>query len=411
MTADRFRFFVSGRMEPVSPGGSLWQSPLSGRITAGISPDHPTGPRSIDGHSPGREKQQPVTIGDYFKAASQFLSENQFTPLRTGLAALLNRDVGKIKIKTICLHLEKHGAFYHPLKVETVLEDDASVNFASVKPVSVNLALNGAVSKQGRMLINKEYHTLQKFNNNLPYDYLPRVFACGEIQTDKVGLGFFLGQWFDEFKEFHVSENQGKQVIAVWHSNGGIDTLSFKEAGPIYEKIARILTVYYDIETFEQICAWHHAAGDFIVKYSPGNTDVRLITVRKYAAISEFGESKTDRTACILPALLIFFINLTIRIRLDRLDGTGRMIWLGRIILDAAVAGFFKGLDQKSPVYEYGDLSRAFIVFFKQFDPKQLAAMAQNVIGADHPDRSEMDLIRGNLSRHCGALFSIFKSL
>ncbi len=376
-------FFVSGQTEPVFPGSRLWQTPLSGNVSA------------------GRQIEQPVTIGDYFNAAAQFLSENKFAFLRTGLAALLKRAVGKNQIKAVWLHLEKHGTFYHPLKVETLLEDN----------LSVNLALNGAVSEQGRMLIDKEYHTLQKLNDNLPYDYLPRVFACGEIHADNAVPGFFLAQWFDGFKEFHVSENQGTRGIAVWHSDGSIDTLSFKDAGPVYEKIAGILTAYYDIETFEQICAWHHAAGDFIVRYSPEKTDVRLITVREYAAVSEFGESKTDRTVYILPALLIFFINLTIRIRLDRLDGTGRMIWLDKVILDAAVAGFLKALDKKSPRVEYGDLCRSFIAFFQQFDPKQLRAVAHNVIEADHPGRSEMELIRENLACHCDTLFSIFKSL
>ena len=67
----------------------------------------------------------------------------------------------------------------------------------------------------------------------------------------------------------------------------------------VYRQAAFILTLYYDVETFEQIFPWHHAAGDFVVKADEGAVDVRLVTARQYAPMIEPNDDMPPtRSAC-----------------------------------------------------------------------------------------------------------------
>ena len=43
-------------------------------------------------------------------------------------------------------------------------------------------------------------------------------------------------------------------------------------------------------------------------------------------------------------SLLLFFLQLTIQMRLDRLDGVGEVVWAEDYCLEGVVAGFFEGV-------------------------------------------------------------------
>jgi hypothetical protein len=178
-----------------------------------------------------------------------------------------------------------------------------------------------------------------------------------------------------------------------------------------YRKISRILTYYYNIETFEQISPWHHAAGDFIVRQEDGRVDVRLITVRGYSPLMEFTGQDEEKKVHILPCLLVFFLNLTVRMRLDRLNGTGKTILLGKETIMAAVEGFLHALDEKSLAYDYGELRKTFIEFFRQFSLEQVTGLVENILESSRPEFSEITGIEENLESHCRTLYSIFKTL
>ncbi len=391
MTAHLFRFFISGEDSPISPDHPLWGYSLSGKdikLTRGI---------------PSRQTHQSpvITIGNYFSAACQFLSEDDFSCLRTGLDTIFSRTVPTDQIKKIIINLVKHGAFYHPLKIHVILKNRQSCLFV----------LNGAVSEGGLSLVTTEYQLIKDLNETHSKNYLPRVFGRGLMQTARGKIGFFLGEWFKDYREFHATDDQGKRQIVIWASDGGCHYISQSDALPIYQEIARILTYHYNIETFKQISPWHHAAGDFIVWLQDGSMDVRLITVRGFAPLMEFSDSGTDKKVHILPALLFFFLNLTIRMRIDRLNGTGRIILLGEEIMPAIVHGFFQALDEKSMTYDYGDLRRIFIEFFQNFDLGQISGVMEKILESSHPDPSEMRVIEKNMGSHCECLCSIFKNL
>ena len=400
----KFRFFISGVQKEVLPDSRLWQLPLSGKISE-------------------KPCASVFTTGDYFLAACQFLSKNEFSILQTGLKSFLDLKSGSYdlfamdQITNIKVFLEKHGAFYHPLKIEVILKANQTCFFV----------LNGAVSKKGLSLIEKEHNLLSRINKNninqninqaYPKYYLPQVFGYDfiEVDRDRARVGFFLGQWFENYKEFHVIEDNGNQQISIWESDGTCQYIQITDALGIYQEISKTLTYYYNIETFEQISSWHHAAGDFIVNLKNDKIKVKLITIREYSSLTQLGAGEKDQKTYILPSLLFFFLDMAIRMRIDRLNGTGRIVLIDKLVLNAIVKGFLSALDEKSidyeksGIYDYGDLKADFIEFFWQFDFEQLLELMGNIVKSCYSDPLETALIKENLNSHCHQLYSIFKN-
>lgn len=391
MDSSLFCFFISGEESQVFPGSRLWELPLSGK-SIGFSSDF---------HAEGTIEYAVITIGDYFSAVCQFLSENDFLILKTGFELVFKKHVLTDQIDRIFVSLEKHGAFYHPLKIQVAVNEIQVCSFA----------LNGAVSRPGLALIENEYHFISSLNKACSKNYLPKVFGIDFIKTDKGRIGFFLGEWFDGYKEFHVTEDQDRKQIAIWESDGCCHYISETDSLEIYHEISRILTYYYDLETFDQIFPWHHAAGDFVVKQEEGNIHVRLITVRGYAPLMEPGDGQTDKNIHILPSLLFFFLNLTLRMRLDRLNGIGKIVMLDPRVIEATIKGFLQALDEKSTGCGYPDLRSVFIEFFRQFSRGQIMQIMGNILESYHPEPSEINLLEQNFESHCRLLHSIFENI
>jgi hypothetical protein len=129
--------------------------------------------------------------------------------------------------------------------------------------------------------------------------------------------------------------------MLLWDLDRGSRYLSEHQCVALYRLGAKILTLYYNWNNFKQIYPWHHAAGDFVLREREGAVDLRLVTVRDYAAVVDF---KTGKKAGKLLALVLFFLHLTIQMRLDRLDGVGEVMWAEDICLEGVVPGFFEGL-------------------------------------------------------------------
>ncbi len=382
-----FCFYLSGEKDKLSPDSRLWSLPLSGES------DIPPGQSS--------SKESDIRIGDYFLACAEFLSRNDFGLLIKGAAVLLEKKINDDRILRIDLNLEKHGAFYHPVNVTVIFPDNLKRSFV----------LNGAVSESGLSLIEDEYHRLLELNKSVTKQFIPSVFDVGFVRSEKGLFGFFLGEWFEGYKEFHITKvNRGKK-IAIWESDGSCSYISSQDAYPVYKEIAYILTQFYDVESFKQIFPWHHAAGDFVVKLDGDDIQVRLITIRGYSAITEFTDNISEKKTFILPSLLFFFLYMTIQMRLDRLDGTGRSEILPEEINHVTTRGFLDALEEKSDQYDYGNIKTAFIDFFKQFDPEQLKGIIRNILKSSSPHPSEIPLINDNLTSHCHSLDSIFKNL
>ncbi len=391
MEKSRFHFFISGEKKEVVPGSDLWELPLSGNRTAINS----------GFQSEAKNRDAEITIGDYFSASCEVLSKKKNSILMAGLKDHFQRPVTMDDIYSVSIFLEKHGAFYHPLKIKVELKDSKICLFV----------VNGAVSIPGLSLIEREYSLISKLNQTFSKPYLPRVSGLDILDTRHGRMGFFLGEWLEDYKEFHVTAGRNQNQIVIWESDGSCSYLQEKDALPIYREAARILTYYYDIETFEQIYPWHHAAGDFVVKQAAGEFHVKLITVRGYSPVTEFNPDEPDKKNLILPSLLLFFFNLTLRMRLDRLDGTGKAALLGDGIICSTIDGFLEALDEKSKDYDYGDLKLSFIAFVKGWHLKQIKDIMATIMGYNDMNPSENQLIKENLETHCRIIHEIFKTL
>lgn len=371
-------FYMPGQI-PVTSDSGFWDMPLSGKT--------------------GTENSSAEwTIGDYFEAAQTFLTRARGEMVCHAVSCLAT-DPGPILALKVCL--EKHGAFYHPLKITAV-----------TKSTTVPLVLNGAIRDPGLSLIETEYRLLANLGDRVEPAWIPRVFGAETFVGKKGRIGFFLGQWFDRFCEFHITRTVKDYQVAIWKDDGTHELLPWHQAEKIYEQIACVLTDYYEKDTGLEIFPWHHAAGDFVV--NPHGA-VRLITVRGIGQLMETASDIADVQVRRLFCLLFYFLNLTLCMRLDRVDGTGPMVWLPDRVLDAAVKGMLrslKGYDQKNtPRGESDRLTARFLEFVKRFNSTQLHEMLIHLLEDRHFTASEVQLIRKHLGAHCERIQKTVSSL
>jgi len=221
----------------------------------------------------------------------------------------------------------------------------------------------------------------------------------------------FLGQWFEGYNEFHISRDMSdhSEKIIVWDDAGRHYFLSTELELELYRQSARILAYYYNAEIFEQIFAWHHAAGDFIVRIENGLLDLKLITVRRYAPLIQnlnHSENSTQGPEMILQALLLFLLGLSIRMRLDRLDGVGDITWASSRVVPAILEGFFEGLALKPQIPELPDaIDQCFGYYLSVCSQEDLFELTAAVANEFNPRSAETPIVKQNLKEHVDSLY------
>jgi len=244
--------------------------------------------------------------------------------------------VGLDRINKILIRSEKHGALYHLASVEIFVDHQ-----------SVKLAVSTAVTEKGKRWLNREYDLLKYLCNTFKLPYLPKIHFKGDVdwntENGKASLSMFLAQWFENYYEWHISmdEEEKTERICIWDMKEGYRLASKKESYEIDRRASKILTLYYDTKNYRQIYPWHHAAGDFIVKSRNGEIDVKLTTARRYDPILA---SLNEEQINPLLAIIYFFLNMTIRMRLDKMNGVGEVAWARPFSVKASTEGFFEAL-------------------------------------------------------------------
>jgi len=410
-------FFLSGHVKPLNPNSKLWnlQLPLT-RENAGVNKD--------------QNDFVSVTYGDYFEAASAFITKNSCEVILTALSYINERkartlsprlgagltgnlkkaacegeiyNISSEQINEIKISLEKHGPFYHPSKIEVITK-------YSVIP----FVLNVAVSKIGIECIHKEFSTLKKLNTAFPNSFIPEVFGQDDFTgRNQLQTGMFLGEWFEGYREFHLSKDpsDGKEKILIWDNLNGNLFISTEKAVEIYTQASMIMTFFYNVHTFEQIFPWHHAAGDFVVNQKGDLIDVKLITVRQYSSLFETKAQTIDQ-ALIFEGLLMFLVVLSIRMRLDRIDGTGDIVWADKISVEGTIKGFLEGLKAKtrSGVIPFNFID-AFRIYINFISDNELFALSKTIINSFNKSAPDIPVIRRNLDIHSRELFQAIKNL
>ena len=385
--ASQFKYFLSDATNSVQKNSEIWSIPL---------PTTRKQPQRVTGSS--------VTYGDYFSAVHSFLEQNRFEILISAFSKSINQHIALEEIEEIRVCLVKHGELYHPARVET-----------SLRGLNLKFVLNVAISDSGKGYINKEYNALKRLNSDFAFSFVPHVYgigkACAKGREHEIIM--FLGEWFDGYNEFHISyDNAEKQnKIEVWDPDQGHYFLSSDNTMELYRQAAMILTCYYNIETFEQIFPWHHAAGDFVIRLQNNQAELKLITVRQYAPMfaKKEGDKDTGRDVeMILEALLVFLLNLSIRMRLDRLNGVGDIVWSDDIAVQGTLKGFFQGLQRKDST---GLFSDSFGAYFHDYllsscTEKDFYDLSLGIVDSYNPLAPEIPVIRQNIKKHAEVFFN-----
>lgn len=357
---------------------------------------------TIPVHRPGSTQTNLLSIsyGDYFTAVSDFLNADNGHGLIYALSRQLNRTVSMADIDQIDIIIQKHGAFYHPARVEVRIGSHTTA-----------FVVNVAISAEGRDGLGVEFDLLQRLNESFSRRYVPAVYYQAVVGCEKkqCELRMFLGEWLNGFHEFHIHLGDGAHpTLHVWNPNQGV-VLDNRQKIRLYRQVAEILTYYYNLQTFEQIFPWHHAAGDFVVRIHGNKPIVRLITVRGYSSLVD---AEARDPATILDALLRFFIHLSLRTRIDRVDGTGDLIWADNDAVVGTLLGFFDGLAAKSRILEMSGSVKDFMGYhLSHLLRAELVARIEDMISAypsQSPERHQMALHQRD---HAEALYKSIAEL
>jgi hypothetical protein len=348
------------------------------------------------------EAAQRITYGVYLEAIRQFIHDHteEFLEVLAGQGLKDAKDIQSVDIIA-----EKHGGDYHPARIRVQAADSCH-----------DFAVNVALTPRGRQRVSQDFGLLASFRKRFPAKFTPEAYFLSEVivqaenQEDLV-MVMFMGEWLDGYHEFHLSvEPESRKTRTIlWDLNGGYQFLSRDPAAEIFRQAAVILTSFFDTETFAEVYPWHHAAGDFVVKYSQGVVDVKLITLRQYTPRMVFPEVSFRNR---LTALMVFLANLTIRMRLDRLDGVGEIVWAGAHAVDGAIRGFLAGMEaQVAAGMCDATLLRQFTEEAKGMSPVELAEVFQMVIESYDDQASDSPVIRNHLADHIFEVYRVFQQL
>jgi hypothetical protein len=334
-----------------------------------------------------------TTYRIYFHSIRDFLSKDKFKPLLSSISQQCGKEILLNEIDEIIIRTEKHGLLYHPASIELMF-----------KGVKLKLGLNVAITDTGRHWLKVEWDVLQKLHSKYDYPYLPKVY----VYSDFCGMSFLIEDWFDGYHEFHISKDQdGTQKLKLWDFCHGYKYLSPEQSFEIYRQSSKILTLYYDPDDFSEIFPWHHAAGDFVVKVLEEAIDVRLTTARRYEPFIGFPDRNTLNP---LLSLCYYLLNLTIRMRLDKLDGLGEVIWIEDRCVEATLRGFFDAIVLKGDFTNSMGNAEEFLALLQSFSVNDLKTLV-NPLLEQYRDTGDLSAVTSNLDKHIEELYVTLQNL
>ncbi len=342
-----------------------------------------------------------LTYGPYFKALAGFLCRDDAQPLRMALSRHLGRPVSLEEIRSLEIISQKHGAFYHVAQARV-----------KVSEILCSFAVNSAIRPAQQAFLESEFVLLRELWARFPLGFVPRAYVLDvDPKTGDGGacpvMKSFIGEWFEGFHEFHLSRRTADNVLAirVWDDDTAESFLNARETRSFYHQAAAILTAYVAPESFSQIYPWHHAAGDFVLKRKQTGVDVRLVTVRGYLPLVPVGSDPLDRW---IP-LVHFFLNMSLRMRLDRLDGTGVLAWAGPDCLPGVVSGFLEAWQQKAKEDDGLPTASTVLDVLRSFTPEEWFSLADLILVDGLTEAGEIEFIQPRLEDHVTSLWTVIR--
>ncbi|MBN1849177.1 MAG: hypothetical protein JW932_11400 [Deltaproteobacteria bacterium] len=335
------------------------------------------------------EKDHPfLTLGDYFQAIETVFLRHQY----------FFQQQGRTPIESLIIRSEKHGGLYHVVCLEV------SFHLNRLK-----YGLLTAVSRMAKRWLVQEYETITLLNKSLNPSFLPQTFFIDRVDHRRGNqaetLKMALVEWFEDYHEWHVSMDPGSGQgygLRLWDQKKGKRLLADHETFEIFRQASRILILYYNAESGNAISHWHHAAGDFIIQIKDDQIDVKLTAARRYEPFITPGEGIHPSVG-----LLYIFLDLTIRMRLDRWDGVGETVWMDDVVLKGTIRGFFDALMEKEAAGTLRVMSiRDFIELLKVFSKDEFRKMFNPLMNFYHTENlKEYVVIKENLDKHIEVLY------
>jgi hypothetical protein len=340
---------------------------------------------------PGGDKASFFPLLTYFQGIEKVIRKSEGAALLTALESRLGRPAVLSGVHEIRIYSEKHGSDYHPAKIEVQLRD-------LILPFVMNVAL----TERGRWVLDSEFQVLDGLKRKYRLPYLPTAYFMEETPASSGPEGapplrMVLADWLEGFYEFHLSVDpaDGSQKLVLWDTAEQNRYLPAGAADQIYREVSRILTSYYDLRTFSQIYPWHLAAGDFIAKFEFDRVAVRLVAARRYGPLIGPPDLPPEE------ALLFFLLNLSIRIRLDRLDGVGDLSWADEGCLQPSFEGFFQALAEKE---HSGEITPGFLTGFRNYlkslSLEELDVWLGALLDSTDPSTPDQAVLKRHLDRH-----------
>jgi hypothetical protein len=341
----------------------------------------------------------------YFKAIQEVLAKDSYKWLLEAAKRQLALPIGPSDLQKIFIYSEKHGNWYHPCKIEVITSQGCA-----------RFALNVALTERGRAVMSQEIRALKYLAASFTFPWLPTIYYYEESVTipiianenQALSLSLFLAQWFEGFHEFHLSldPTDGLIKMILWDGSPKPNYLSKRQSGNVYFEISKILTLYYNHRNYDQIFPWYHGAGDFVVKLDGERIEIRLITARQYGPLADPEEMSVEE------ALVFFFLNLSLRMRLDRLDGVGKIAWAGEDCLISTWEGFQEALriEEKQGSLIPG-FRKAFLKDLSRFSVEKLTERFQELLDSYNPNAPDLPVIKKNFVSHINQVFEVILSL
>lgn len=346
-----------------------------------------------------------MVLGDFFDAVRDFILGKEEQRLTTLLSQLWGLKDNHDDIDTIVIRYEKYGTLYQIASTD-IISGDKNVKFA----------VSAALTPSARENIAIEYNLISELNTKTGLSYLPSVHFMDTQRIEKDGrietMVLSLAEWFESYHEWHFSKDEEeKSRIVIWDMGGGNRFTSELESFEIIRTASKILTLYYDVDTTKRIIPWHHGAGDFIVHTAFGNIDVRLVTARGYEPFSF-----QDNSGPIDPyqGLLLFLMELTIKMRMDKMEGVGDTTWADNIFVAAAVQGFFQAMRIKEEIQgESGSFKvDTFIALIKALSQDEIEKLIHSQLDEYRAlDTSDCQVIKAHLEEHARDLVNVLQHL
>jgi hypothetical protein len=343
-----------------------------------------------------------LTLGDYFDSIRDFILRDHRQAFENVLRKRINDDsIGFHEIEKVLIRSEKHGALYHLASVGVF-----------TRGRSAKLAVSTAISEDGKLCLAHEFDTLRSLNRTFNFSYVPEPYLKGEINRQvgakKETLAIFMTEWFEDYHEWHLSydENTKERRVCIWDLKNGHRFATRKESFEIFRQASKILTLYYDTQDFSQIYPWHHAAGDFVIKSKDGVIEAKLASARQYKPVMAF-MSKEALNPMI--SLVYFFLDLTMRMRLDKLDGIGETAWADGLSINATTTGFFDGLlaMESEGRYHLGNIGDLLYIL-KGFSDNELRKLYDSLLDLyRYRETGDLAIIRANLDNHISRLHHV----